>query len=240
MDFSQEELLDVVDRLVAGLVERAGITRPPVDALRIAEDHLGIPVDIADPVEQDERGRPRPRSRPKGMGITLSPDMTEEQQHKSAADGVARALLPDLLNKLGVVPGSENKQLSAHIRTMVVSRLLVPTRLLRTALKECRYDVLALKKKFSTAATETIALRLLDLEEPSVIAIVDDGIVAIRRGNRFAAGKKLEAPEQACLDQVMKLDTPQRVRQGEWTVNGWPVPDRPIRRIILRAVPDDV
>jgi hypothetical protein len=240
MDFSQEELFDAVDRLVGGLLERAGVTRPPVNAPSIAEDHLGIPVDIAEPVEEDDRGRPRPRPRPKGAGIILSPDMTEEQQNKVAADGIARALLPDLLNKLGVLPGSDNKQLSTHIRTIVVSRLLVPTRLLRTALKECRYDLLSLKKKFSTAATETIALRLLDLEEPSVVAIVDDGIVAIRRGNRSAAGKKLEAPEQKCLDQVMKLDAPQRVREGDWTVHGWPVPDRAIRRIILRSVPDDV
>ena len=102
------------------------------------------------------------------MGITLSPNMTEEQQNKAAADGIARALLPDLLNKLGVLPGSESKQLSTHIRSMVVSRLLVPSKLLRSALRECRYDVLALKELFRTAATETIALRLLDLDEPSV------------------------------------------------------------------------
>ena len=63
MDFSQEELFDAVDRLVGGLLERAGVTKPPVDALRVAEDHLGIPVDIANPIEEDDRGRPRPRSR---------------------------------------------------------------------------------------------------------------------------------------------------------------------------------
>jgi hypothetical protein len=71
MDFSQEELFDAVDRLVGGLLERAGVTWPPVNAPSIAEDHLGIPVDIAEPVEEDDRGRPRPRPRPKGAGIIL-------------------------------------------------------------------------------------------------------------------------------------------------------------------------
>jgi hypothetical protein len=240
MDFSQEDLFDAIDRLVNGLLERAGVIHPPVNALQIAENHLGIPVDVVEPVEEDERGRPRPRSRPQGSGIVLSPDMTEEQQQKAAAGGIARALLPDILHKLGVPPGTENKQLSSHIRGLVVARLLVPNKLLRTALKDCRYDVLALKKAFTTATTEAVALRLLDLDEPCVIAIVDDGVVAVRRGNRLPASKKLEPAEQTCLDQIMKLDQPQRIRAGEWTVHGWPVPDRPFRRIILRAVPDDV
>jgi hypothetical protein len=166
--------------------------------------------------------------------------MTEEQIQKTAADGIGRALLPEIFRKLNVKPGLDDKQLSSHIRGLMIPRLLVPNRLLRMALKECRFDVLALKRVFSTATTEMIALRLLDLDEPCVIAIIDDGIVATRRGNRLAASKKLEAAEQTCLDRIMELDLPQRVRAGEWTVHGWPVPDRPFRRIILRAVPDDI
>lgn len=240
MDFSQEELFDAIDRLVNGLLERAGITNPPVNALEIAENHLGIPIEVIDPVEEDERGRPRPRSRPQSSGIVLSPDMTEEQQQKAASEGIARALLPDIFRKLGIVSETNNKQLSIHIRELMVSRLLVPSKLLRTALKECRYDLLALKKAFITATTEAIALRLLDLDESCVIAIVDDGIVATRRGNRFPVSKKLGRAEQTCLDKIMELGQPYRARAGEWTVHGWPVPNRPFRRIILRAVPDDV
>jgi hypothetical protein len=240
VDFSQEELLEAVDRLVNGLLERAGVNEPPVSALEIAETHLGIPIEVVEPVEADERGRPRPRARPAGSGIFLTPDMTEEQRQKTAADGIARSLLPDIFRKLDLIPGTENKQFASQVRGLVVARLLVPNKLLRASLKECRYDLLAMKKSFATATMEMIALRLLDLDEPCVISIVDDGVVAIRRGNRFAASKKLEAPEQTCLDRVMELDLPCRVREGEWTVQGWPVPDRTFRRIILRAVPDDV
>jgi predicted transcriptional regulator len=240
MDFSQEELLDAIDRLVGGLLERAGVVRPPVNALEIAENHLGIPVEVVEPAEEDERGRRRPRSRPAGAGIVLSEDMSEEQRQKVAADGIARALLPHVLRKLDVVPGTENKQFAAHVRGLLAARLLIPSRLLRVALKECRYDVLALKGAFSTATTEAVALRLLDLDEPCVIAIVDDGVVSVRRGNRTAASRKLEPAEQTCLDRVMELDLPHRVRAGEWTVHGWPVSGRSFRRIILRAVPDEL
>src|SRR5581483_10892275 len=73
-----------------------------------------------------------------------------------------------------------------------------------------------------------------------VITIVDDGLVATRRGNRAAETKKLTAAEQECVDRVLALDVPQRVRRDGWTAQGWPVPDRPFRRILVRAVPDDV
>jgi predicted transcriptional regulator len=240
MDFSQEDLVDAVERLVAGLLERAGVVDAPVDALRIAEEHLGIPVTVAEP-EEDERGRPRAGSRSAAEGgIVLSPHATEEQQHAAAAQGIARGLIPDLLRKFGVEAGTENKQAVAYVRSLIVSRLLVPTRQLRSSLRSCKYDVPALKKHFRTASMETIAHRFLDLDSPCVIAIVDDGVVSSRRGNMAAVSKKLTAAEQACLDRVMDREVPDRQRLEGWTVQGWPVPHRPFCRVVLHAVPDDV
>ena len=87
---------------------------------------------------------------------------------------------------------------------------------------------------------ETIAHRLLDLDDPCVIAIVDDGVVSSRRGNSAAVSKKLTAAEQKCLTRIMEQDLPDAQRLEGWTVQGWPVPGRPFQRVILRAVPDDV
>ena len=116
----------------------------------------------------------------------------------------------------------------------------MPTKMLRATLRDCKYDLVALKERFSTATPETIALRLLDLDEPCVVSIVDDGVVVTRRGNRNQAGKKLEPVEQQCHDRIAQLELPHRVRADGWTVQGWPVTGRAFRRIILRAVPDDV
>ena len=239
MEFSQEDLFDAVDRLVASLLERAGVDRPPVDALGVAEDHLGIPVEVVEP-EEDERGRPRPSTRRHSGGVVLSPHMNEEQRQAAAAQGVARTLLPDLLRKLDIVPGSESKQAAAHFRGLIAARLVVPTRLFRAALRECKYDVPALKAVFKTATFEACGLRLLDLDQGCVIAIIDDGVVAVRRGNQMPAAKKLTAAEEQCLDEITRLDLPRRVRLGGWTVHGWSVPNRPFRRVLLHAVPDDV
>ena len=240
MDFSQEELVDAIDRLVAGMLERAGANTPPVNALSVAEHHLGIPVEVVEPAEEDESGRRRPRARASGGGITLTTDMNDEQRQRAAADGIARLLLPDIYRKVGVVAGSESKQFTAHVRGLTVARVLIPAKLLRAALRDCKYDVPELHKRFSTASMEAVAARLLDLDDPCVIAIVDDGVVASRRSNRMPVNRKLEGAEQECVDRVTDLDLPHRARIGEWTAWGWPVANRPFRRIILRAVRDDV
>ena len=240
MDFSQEELVEIIDRLVAGMMERAGVTAAPVNALAVAEHHLGIPVQFVEPAEEDDSGRRRPRSRPPGSGITLTTDMSDEQQQKAAAAGIAQLLIPDILRKLSVAPGAESKQFVTHVRGLIVPRILIPGKLLRAALRDCKYDLPALKRVFTTAGVELIALRLLDLDTPCVIAIVDDGVVALRRGNQSAESRKLSDAEQECVERVGELDLPHRARVGEWTAWGWPVPGRAFRRILLRAVRDDV
>jgi predicted transcriptional regulator len=239
MDFSQDEVFETCDRLIAGLLERAGVAGPPVDALEIAEEHLGIPVTLAEP-EEDQRGRPRPRSRRPTDGIVITPHMSAEQRQAVAAQAIARDLLADLFRKLGIVPGSESKQVAAEFRGLLSSRLLVPSRFLRSALRESRYDLFALKRVFATASHESIALRMLDLDEPCVIAVVDDGVVATRRGNRVAVNRKLSAAEEQCLGEILARDLPSKVRTEGWTAHGWPIPDRPFRRVVLRSVPDDV
>lgn len=239
MDFTQEELIEAVERLVAGLLERAGVVEPPVNALRIAEEHLGIPVTIEEP-EEDERGRPRAGSRRRFEGIVFSSLASDEQRQNAAAQGIARALMPDLLRKFGIEPGTENKQVAAHVRSLIAGRLLVPTQQLRSALRSCKYDLIALKRHFQSAGMEMIAHRLLDLDEPCVIAIVDDGVVTSRRGNASTVSKKLTPGEEICLKRVMEQDLPDVQRVEGWRVQGWPVPGRPFQRVILRAVPDDV
>jgi predicted transcriptional regulator len=237
MDFSHEELIETVERFVAGLIERA-VIRPPVNALTVAEEHLGIPVRVVNPdPEGDGTNR---RRRDAGIGITLTTDMSAEARQRAAADGIARFLLPEICAKLNVQLGPDTKQFAAHLRGLVAPRILVPTKLLRAALKEHKYDIPALHATFATATMEAVALRLLDFDTPCAITVVDDGVVAVRRANQFAVSKKLEAAEQECVEQVTRLDEAHRARKGDWTAWAWPVPNRPFRRILIRSVRDDV
>jgi hypothetical protein len=240
MDFSADELFEAIDRLVAGLLERAGIDTPPVDALYLAQEHLGIPVTIRSrPAEGEERSRFRRRPSPEG-GIILTAGMTRHQRHKAAAEGIAQALAPQLCRQLGVPFDPQQRHFLGQLRTLFAPRLLVPTRMFRSAQRDCQKDLLALQEVFSTASPEMLALRWLDLEEPCVVSIVDDGVVALRRSNCGGSGKQLLPVEQQCHDRIAQLGQPSRLRQSGWTVRGWPLPDRLVQRIVLHSVPDDV
>ncbi len=241
MDFTAEELFDAIDRVVRDLLSQAGADEPPVDAIAVAQEPLAINVTWDEGDDVDERGRPVPRARRRASdGIVLTPTMTDEQQHAAAAQAVARVLLPDVLRKVGMVPGTESKQGATQVRGFIAARFLLPTKMFAKDARAFGYDLPALKERYATASWEAIALRFVDLEDPCVVAVIDDGVVHLRRANTFPATRKLTAAEQACFDRVAHLDAPERVRQDGWTVHGWPIPDRPFRRVVLRAVPDDV
>jgi predicted transcriptional regulator len=241
MDFSAEELFEAIDRLVAGLLERAGVDTPPVDALHLAREHLGIPVTIqSNRTEGDGPRHSRRRTISAQGGIILTADMTPTQRHKAAAEGIAQALAPQLCRQLGIPFDPQQKLFLGQLRTLFAPRLLVPTRMFRSAQRECQKDLLALHDVFSTASPEMIALRWLDLEEPCVVSIIDDGVVALRRSNCGVSGKQLFPAEQQCHDRIAQLGQPQRLRQMGWTVRGWPLPDRLGQRIVLHSIPDEV
>jgi hypothetical protein len=149
-------------------------------------------------------------------------------------------MLPAILTRLGITPGTENRTAQGSLLAAIVPRLLLPTRWFDRAAQRSGFDLEVLKGQFSSAGYETIAMRFLDLEEGCVVAVVDDGIVSIRRGNRSPATKVLTAVERKCLEIVGTSGEPQTARQDGWTARGWPVPTGPFNRIILRSVPDEI
>lgn len=243
MDFTPEDLFDAVDREVRSVLDRAAIAEPPVDALHIAQDLFDVEIRYAEDDEEVEQGRfgPRPPQRRRGGNVlTLREDQSPESAQAMAARLVARQLLPPVLTKLGIVPGTENKSAQAHLLGVMTPRLLLPSRWFESDSRKAGYDLVAVKERYATAHAETIALRWLDLDEPCVIAILDDDAVGTRRANRFAATKKLTAAEEACAAKVRETAKPARVRTGDWTAWGWPTKGVPFGRIVLRAVPDEL
>lgn len=241
-DFSQDDLFDAIDVTVRDVLPRAGIEEPPVDALHVARAVFGFRVEYAEPGDEPPgRFGARPARRPGPNTILVRPDQSDESQHAVAARAVAKHLLPGILTNLGIVPGTENKSAQTQLVGLIAPRLLLPTRWFAADARRADFDLLALKDRYPTAGFEMIALRLLDAaDDPCVVAVVDDGVVAARRSNRFPATRKLTPAEQTCLDRVAEADEPARVRREGWTAWGWPTPGIPFRRIILRAVPDEI
>jgi len=237
-DFTAEDLFDAIDRIVRDLLEREGIEEPPVDAVALAQHAFHLTV-----TEAEEEGEPQYGDRPprrRSKEIVLRMEQSEAGRNAVCARACAKELLPTLLTKLGVAPGTENRSAQTSLIATVVPRLLLPSKWFEKDARRAGFDLFEIKERYSTATYEMIALRLLDLDEPIVIAIVDDGAVATRRGNRSQAGRTLTPAESGCIEKVVAAREPQTLRRDGWTARGWPIPGGPFNRIILRSVPDDI
>lgn len=241
-DFTAEDLFDAAERVITKVFDLYGIVEPPVDAVVLVQEAFNYVVREAEPEEDEPQpGRFGPRApRRRGREIVLQPEQSEESRNIVCAKACARELVPSILTKLGVVQGSENRSATNQLVGLIAPRILLPSRWFERDARKAGFDLWTVKDRYATAGYELIALRFLDIDEPCVIAVVDDGEVSTRRGNRMQAGRKLSVAEQRCLARIAELGEPQTVRAEEWTARGWPVPTGPFNRIILRAVPDEL
>lgn len=234
-DISQDDLFEALDRVVSQLLERGGVEEPPTDALHLAQALFGIRLEY---LEEGEDPAQRPRRRDP-QRLFLRSDQSEESQHFVAARAIAQRAVPDVLTRLGIPPGTENRLANQRLAALIATRLLLPTRWFERAVRDCDADLLALKECFPSAGYDLLAQRILEVDdEPCVVASIEDGSVVWRRSNRFSVNKTLTAAEQECVERIADSNEAVRVRRDDWTAWGWPTPGIPFGRIIVRAVPD--
>jgi Zn-dependent peptidase ImmA (M78 family) len=234
-DLSREEVRHTIDRVVNELLSAAKVPGPSVDAIALAQRHLGMLVCLDR--RQEQRGRAQ-RVQGKKQ-IFLRPEPSEERHQWTVAHEIGEHFKPDLLQRLGIPPDQTRAMMGESLANVFAQRLLVPAAALAEQAPACDYDLLELKKIFSTASHEIIAFRLLDLPEPCIITVIDNDHIHRRRSNAWRVRKELSAPEKQCQRYVSQYSRPQRLREQGWTVQGWPVHQCDWKREILRSVVDE-
>jgi hypothetical protein len=234
-DIPREDVVGAIDRVVEELLERAAVEVPPVDAIALAQRHLGMVVCLDR--RQQQRGRvQRAGRRPQ---IFLRPEPTEERHQWTVAREVGEHLRPQLLARLGLGPEQAKALGGESILNLFSSHLLVPTRWFTRDAPALGYDVLELKQRYATASHEVLALRFLDLGEPCVVTILDNDHIHRRKSNGPRVRKELAPAEEKCQRYVNKYSRPRVVREKGWTVQGWPVHQSDWKREILRSVVEE-
>ncbi len=241
-DFSADELFDAIDRAVLALLARYGVLAPPVPAVRLACEAFGYTIHEEEEEDEPKQYGDRPKHKPRGRVLAFRPTQSDTARNSLAAKACSKELLlADILPKLGVVAGTENKAATGQMVSLIAPRLVLPTKWFSVAVRKANADLVRLHDEtFPNVAYEWLALRLLDLDEPAAIAIVDDGTVGLRRSNFAQLTKKLTEAEEACCTKVRETEVAQTVRRDGWTARGWPIAGGPFDRIILRSVPDDL
>jgi Zn-dependent peptidase ImmA (M78 family) len=234
-ELPREEVTAVVDRVARELLDAAGVAEPPVDAIKLAQAHLGMVVCLDK--RQQQRGRAQRAAGQKQ--IFVRPEPTEERHQWTVAHEIGEHLKTTLLERLDVEPGQTRALAGESLANLFAHRLLVPSIWYAGDAPALDYDLLALKQRYRTASHEVLALRLLDLPDPCIITIIDNDHIHKRRSNAHRVRKELEPAEEKCRSYVNKHSRPRVVRAGGWTVHGWPVHQSDWKREILRSVMDD-
>src|SRR5258708_1036128 len=99
-DLAREEVTQTIDAMVTELLESAGYSAPPVDAIVLAQRHLGMVVCLDR--NQPQRGRAQRAAAKKQ--IYLRPEPSEERHQWRVAHGICADLRSALLEKVGIAP----------------------------------------------------------------------------------------------------------------------------------------
>ncbi|MBI2804994.1 MAG: ImmA/IrrE family metallo-endopeptidase [Planctomycetes bacterium] len=231
-DLPREDMIAAIDRMVEELLHSAGITQPPVDAIALAQRHLGMTV-ILDQ-RQPQRGRAQ-----RMMGkrqIFLKPEPREERHQWTVAHEIGEHLKSELLECLEIPPHEARAMIGESLANLFAYRLLVPTCWFAEDARTLDYDLLALKQRYATSSHEVIAWRWLDLTAPCVVTILDKERITRRRSNAWATRRQLLPVEERCWRIVNEHGNPAMLRDDEWTVQGWPVHELDWKREVLRSV----
>jgi hypothetical protein len=223
-DLSPEEVHQAIDRLVDELLEASGTTAPPVDAVRLARDHLQL-----DLTPSRRRSRPAPED---------ELETPEAIRQWLAAQRVGEHQRPVLLQRLGVGTAEARGLGGPSLVNLFATHLLLPMCWFADDVREHNGDIVELHSRYSTVGLERIAWRLLDLTTPCIITVVDNDHVVRRRSNAWRVRRELAPAEQECQRYVHHYSRPRTICSKGWTVRGWPVHRADWKREVLRSVTD--
>lgn len=243
---------DPIECAVAKLLVDTDIDGPPVDAIQIAKC-LGIEVRLD--ASQASRGR-LVRGRMQPM-ICVRPEPRSERWQWTVAHEIGEHLMERLSliraldsfagsNFSGTgFPGSEDYPGAAEIaREETANRfanvLLVPGHWLVEDCAATGCDLLALKERYRTASYEVLALRMLDLSEPSIITIFDNGELMRRRGNLPGCLPSFQPIESRAQLQAHESGQPVKLATDGLSIQAWPIHEPHWKREILRTTLEEI
>ncbi|MCC7419717.1 MAG: ImmA/IrrE family metallo-endopeptidase [Planctomycetaceae bacterium] len=223
---------DAVDAVVEELLDAVHVTAPPVDPLAMAER---LRVSVALDAGQGTRGRTK---RIGGQpAIFLKPDDRRERMFWAAAHELGELLIWRVAHVHGAGEDAIGPNDREDLANLFAARLLLPKTWFLSAAHEADGDLLALKPMFATASHEMIALRLMDLDLPTVITVFDHGQLTRRRSNVAGGTPPLQSVERRAQGDTHLLGIPSELRHGGLRTQAWPIHEPGWKREILRTTP---
>ena len=235
-ELTQDEFSAALDGVAAGVLAQAPEAPPPVDALSLART-LGLAV--AWDERQAGRGRTARLAGRAGAAnqgsILLRPDPRRERLQWTIAHEIGEWCAHQVFEHLSVDPREAPPAARESVANQLAARILLPRGEFGCDARECNWDLLELKARYSTASHELIARRMLDFTPAVIITIFDQGRRTFRRGNLpFRApplGHLEQTAWQACHERAESIAE----ADSGLNVQAWPVHEPDRKREILRT-----
>ncbi|MBN2578890.1 MAG: ImmA/IrrE family metallo-endopeptidase [Pirellulales bacterium] len=235
-ELTREELAAGMDAVVEEILRRAAVAGPPVDAFTVARA-LGMTVVWDD--RQAGRARyvrlkghrdPKPRGT-----ILLKSDPRRERRQWAVAHEIGEHLAPRVFAVWGVDPRETASSAREIAANHLAGRLLLPTGWFAADARSCRWDLLALKAKYSTASHELIARRMLECAVPVIVSIFDQRRISFRRSNLPGRTPPPLQIEARCWQQAHTQNRHVVKTLGPYRTQVWPVHEEDWKREIIRT-----
>uniref|UniRef100_A0A7C2JX87 ImmA/IrrE family metallo-endopeptidase n=1 Tax=Schlesneria paludicola TaxID=360056 RepID=A0A7C2JX87_9PLAN len=208
----------VCDALAAELLGAAGLSAPPVDALKVAQR---LQVELV--WDASQSGRARVQLLGGRPVIFLRPGQRPERTQWAVAHELGELFAWRVAERLDLAPGEWLPRQREEIANALAQRLLLPDAWFAAAHRDCRGDLFALKDTFRTASHELIAWRLLDLEGLRVATVIDGGRVSRRRSNGPDYRAPIHPAEEATWRESHATARTARRSFHGGDVRAWPI-----------------
>src|SRR5476651_2513827 len=149
-EMPREDVTATIDKMVEELLDTAKLVQPPVDTIRLAQQHLGMVVVLDQ--RKPQRGRAQ-RTLGKKQ-IYLKPEPREERHQWTVAHEIGEHLKGELLQRLNIEPGAARAMTGESLANLFAYHLLAPTCWFADEAKAMDYDLLALKQRYATSSHE--------------------------------------------------------------------------------------
>lgn len=230
-EIEARELSAALDRVAGEILERAGISGPPVNAFAVARG-LGAVVVLDDRLQ----GRARLLRLSAGRdAIVLRSEPRMERRQWAIAHEIGEMFAYRVFGELSLYPGEAPGAAREEVANALAGRLLLPGRWFEREARECDWDLARLKGRFATASHELVARRMLDFEEPVIVTVFDNGGITLRASNVPGRVPGLRPAEEAARRRAHESGEAREEAEAALRVQAWPVHEPRWKREILRT-----
>ncbi|MDA0835831.1 MAG: ImmA/IrrE family metallo-endopeptidase [Planctomycetota bacterium] len=226
---------DLLDELVEDVLNEAQVLHPPIDPFLVAARY-GIT--IAYDGTQTTRGRHKQLA---GKPVILvRPDERKERNCWVVAHELGEVWATEWFRRNGAIPNEVTPADREEFANRFASRLLLPSRWFFLDAELTGRHFCRLKTRYRTASYELIGWRMLDLPQPTVVTLCDQGRIVRRRSNRTPSSPALFPIEKEAWQHAHReADVARRTANGI-VVQAWAIHEPHWKREILHTIlPDE-